>query len=26
MMEADYLMGDIKKAKCNTYNLHEELG
>jgi magnesium-transporting ATPase (P-type) len=26
MMEADYLMKDVKKAKCNTYNLHEELG
>lgn len=26
MMEPDYLMGDIKTAKCNTLNLHEELG
>jgi len=26
MMEADYLMNDVKKAKCNTYSLHEELG
>jgi len=26
MMEADYLMRDIKQAKCNTLNLHEELG
>ena len=26
MMEADYEMKDIKKAKCNTLNLHEEMG
>ena len=26
MMEPDYDMNDIKQAKCNTYNLHEELG
>lgn len=25
-MEPDYLMNEIKKAKCNTLNLHEELG
>lgn len=26
MMEPDYEMHDIKKAKCNTLNLHEEMG
>jgi magnesium-transporting ATPase (P-type) len=26
MMEPDYLMKEIKQAKCNTLNLHEELG
>ena len=26
MMEADYEEKDIKKAKCNTLNLHEEMG
>lgn len=26
MMEPDYLMNEIKQAKCNTLNLHEELG
>jgi len=26
MMEPDYLMKDIKRTKCNTYSLHEELG
>jgi P-type E1-E2 ATPase len=26
MMEPDYLMNEVKKAKCNTLNLHEELG
>ena len=25
MMEPDYLMKEIKQAKCNTLNLHEEL-
>lgn len=26
MMEPDYLMKDVKQAKCNTLSLHEELG